>query len=71
MSYIEMTKEEIHDLVERGGLDDGMFFSLYEEAKKMSYVLYELENYAKLCEALKERWSDREIVEIKKQIGLF
>lgn len=32
MSYLEMSEEEIHDLVERGGLDDDMFFSLHEEA---------------------------------------
>lgn len=32
MSYLEMSEEEIHNLVERGGLDDDMFFSLHEEA---------------------------------------
>lgn len=34
MSYLEMSEEEIHDIVERGGLDDDMFFSLYEEAQE-------------------------------------
>lgn len=34
MSYLEMSEEEIHDLVERGGLSDDMFFSLYEEAQE-------------------------------------
>lgn len=34
MSYLEMSEEEIHNLVERGGLDDDMFFSLYEEAQQ-------------------------------------
>ena len=32
MSYLDMSEEEIHNIVERGGLDDGMFFSLHEEA---------------------------------------
>ena len=32
MSYLDMNEEEIHNLVERGGLDDDMFFSLHEEA---------------------------------------
>jgi len=32
VSYLEMSEEEIHNLVERGGLDDDMFFSLHEEA---------------------------------------
>lgn len=32
MSYLDMSEEEIHNLVERGGLDDDMFFSLHEEA---------------------------------------
>lgn len=32
MSYLQMSEEEIHDLVERGGLDDDMFFSLHTEA---------------------------------------
>lgn len=32
MSYLEMSEEEIHNLVERGGLDDDMFFSLHTEA---------------------------------------
>lgn len=32
MSYLDMSEEEIHNLVERGGLDDHMFFSLHEEA---------------------------------------
>ena len=32
MTYLEMSEEEIHDLVERGGLDDDMFFSLRTEA---------------------------------------
>jgi hypothetical protein len=34
MSYLEMSEEEIHNLVERSGLDDDMFFSLYEEAQE-------------------------------------
>jgi hypothetical protein len=34
MSYLEMSTEQIHDLIERGGLDDDMFFSLHEEAKE-------------------------------------
>lgn len=32
MSYLELDTTEIHDLVERSGLDDYMFFSLHEEA---------------------------------------
>lgn len=32
MSYLEMTEEELHDCVERGGLDDDIFFSLHEDA---------------------------------------
>ena len=32
MSFLELDTKEIHDLIERGGLDDDMFFSLHEEA---------------------------------------
>jgi hypothetical protein len=39
MSYLEMSEEEIHDCVERGGLDDDMFFSLHEDAKARIQLL--------------------------------
>lgn len=42
MSYLEMSEEEIHDLVERGGLDDDMLFSLYEEALEKVKELEEM-----------------------------
>lgn len=32
MSFLELDTREIHDLIERGGLDDYMFFTLHEEA---------------------------------------
>lgn len=52
MSYLDMSEEEIHNLVERGGLDDDMFFSLHEEAKEIQkqcwehfYIHQEVFNY--------------------------
>lgn len=52
MSYLEMSEEEIHDLVERGGLEDDMFFALHEEATQAEknawehfYVHQEVFNY--------------------------
>jgi hypothetical protein len=32
MNYLDMSEEEIHKLVEAGGPDDDMFFSLHTEA---------------------------------------
>ena len=55
MSYLEMTEEELHDCVERGGLDDDMFFSLHEEAteeiKRLEHILSKLMDKARstLC----------------------
>lgn len=34
MSYIDNTREEIEDRLARYGLDDDMFFSLFDEAKE-------------------------------------
>ena len=52
MNYLEMSEEEIHNLVERGGLDDDMFFSLHTEAKELEnqcwehfYIHQEVFNY--------------------------
>ena len=52
MSYIEMSSEEIHDMVEHNGLDDDMFFALHEEAKEVEknawehfYIHQEVFNY--------------------------
>jgi len=42
MSYLEMSEEEIHEYVERGGLDDGMFFSLHKDARAK---IKQLEDY--------------------------
>lgn len=44
MSYLEMSEEEIHNCVECGGLDDDMFFSLYEDAiEQIEYLKLLLE----------------------------
>lgn len=55
MRYLEMTKEQLHDYVERGGLDDNMFFSLHgdatEEIKRLENIIAKLMEKARstLC----------------------
>lgn len=46
MSYLDMNDEEIHDCVERSGLDDDMFFSLHEDAVKQIKELKVWEKFA-------------------------
>ena len=64
MSYLKMTEKEIHDCVERGGLDDDMFFSLHEDAtteiKKLEQTLSDVMEKARsvLCSSQYDELDD-------------
>lgn len=52
MNYLDKSKEEIEDLVAKYGLDDDMFFDLFDEALELQKRIEELENYIRMTEGV-------------------